>query len=143
MFWDLPGQCLGNYHIIVLLTLVILIVILSFPFQFVIIFNAVVYQSVSYNSYVYPVWAEGVGWSIACAEIVCIPLFMVYEICKQLSYQEQVNFHTVSTCTYCACEQVSTVQQLHANCYHSKNCYIKIFWYNLQFSLWKWMFYLF
>lgn len=37
-------------------------------------FSAVKYQSLAYEGKQYPKWAEGLGWSIACCSMTCIPI---------------------------------------------------------------------
>ena len=44
------------------------------------IFNCVVYVPVTYNEYVYPRWAEAIGWGTCVASLICIPIFMVVKI---------------------------------------------------------------
>ena len=41
------------------------------------IFNWVDYVPVTYGEYVFPTWAEGLGWGIASLSLVCIPIGMI------------------------------------------------------------------
>ncbi len=42
--------------------------------QFIIIFNAVIYTPVAYGKYVYPKWAEMIGWCFCLGSLICIPI---------------------------------------------------------------------
>ena len=44
------------------------------------IFNWIDYVPVTYGDYVYPSWAEGLGWGIASLSLVCIPIGMVKSV---------------------------------------------------------------
>ncbi len=40
------------------------------------------YSDLTYNkTYIYPGWAIGVGWVMACSSIVMVPIVMVARIC--------------------------------------------------------------
>ena len=41
------------------------------------IFNWSQYTPVTYGDYVFPKWAEGLGWGLACLSLVCIPIGMI------------------------------------------------------------------
>lgn len=41
------------------------------------IFNWIDYAPVTYGDYVFPQWAEGLGWALASLSLVCIPVGMV------------------------------------------------------------------
>ncbi len=41
------------------------------------IFNWVQYSHLTYGDYIFPSWAEGIGWGIAALSLVCIPIGMV------------------------------------------------------------------
>lgn len=45
-----------------------------FQFQGIFLFSVIKYQSVAYEGKEYPSWAEGLGWSIACCSMLCIPV---------------------------------------------------------------------
>ena len=38
------------------------------------IFNWLEYSPVTYGDYVYPSWADGLGWFLASLSLVCIPI---------------------------------------------------------------------
>ncbi|XP_068630108.1 sodium-dependent dopamine transporter [Battus philenor] len=38
------------------------------------------YQPLAYEGYVYPAWANGLGWAIAGSSVVCIPAVAIYKI---------------------------------------------------------------
>jgi len=38
------------------------------------------YEPLSYEDYVYPVWANILGWLIACSSIIMIPGMAIYKI---------------------------------------------------------------
>ena len=41
------------------------------------LFNWIQYSPVTYGDYVFPKWAEGLGWGLACLSLVCLPIGMV------------------------------------------------------------------
>ncbi|CAG5051397.1 unnamed protein product [Parnassius apollo] len=38
------------------------------------------YQPLAYEGYVYPAWANGLGWAIAGSSVICIPVVAIYKI---------------------------------------------------------------
>ncbi|XP_020296597.1 sodium-dependent dopamine transporter, partial [Pseudomyrmex gracilis] len=48
--------------------------------QFIIVYGLMGYEPLSYEDYVYPVWANILGWLIACSSIVMIPGMAIYKI---------------------------------------------------------------
>lgn len=54
------------------------VIVLSF--QAVWVFSLIDYEPPTYHNgdYVYPWWAEAIGWSIASLSLICIPAFAVY-----------------------------------------------------------------
>jgi solute carrier family 6 GABA transporter-like protein 6/8/11/12/13 len=46
----------------------------------IMIFNWVSYSPVTYGDYVFPSWAEGIGWGIASLSLICIPAGMALAI---------------------------------------------------------------
>ena len=50
--------------------------------QFVMIFGFVYYEPLEYEGYVYPTWANALGWMIACSSTACIPGIAVYQIIR-------------------------------------------------------------
>lgn len=52
-------------------------------FQFLLIFSWVDYKPAVYGSYVYPKWADGLGWLMSFASIIWIPIVAIWKICKE------------------------------------------------------------
>ncbi|KAG1663867.1 Sodium- and chloride-dependent glycine transporter 2 [Nymphon striatum] len=48
----------------------------------ILFFNWYKYQPASYGPYVYPMWAQAVGWLMAFSSVIMIPIFAVYQIVK-------------------------------------------------------------
>ena len=46
------------------------------------IFNWINYSPVTYGDYVFPKWAEGIGWGLACLSLVCLPIGMIKGVCE-------------------------------------------------------------
>ncbi|KAF3859526.1 hypothetical protein F7725_021925 [Dissostichus mawsoni] len=55
-------------------------------------FSLIKYTPLKYNNvYVYPWWGYAIGWLLALASMVCIPLWMVYKICTtQGTFRERI-----------------------------------------------------
>lgn len=55
------------------------ILIISVSFQAVWVFSLIDYEPPTYHNgdYVYPWWAEAIGWGIASLSLICIPAFAV------------------------------------------------------------------
>jgi hypothetical protein len=51
--------------------------------QAVLLFSWADYSPVMYGDEALPTWADGLGWIMACSSIVCIPIVMVYKLCKE------------------------------------------------------------
>ena len=49
-------------------------------FQFIIVYGLMGYQPLTYESYVYPVWANVLGWIIAGSSIAMIPGIAIYKL---------------------------------------------------------------
>ncbi|KAL6447807.1 hypothetical protein ACFW04_000140 [Cataglyphis niger] len=49
--------------------------------MFIIVYGLMGYEPLSYEDYIYPVWANVLGWLIACSSIVMIPGMAIYKIC--------------------------------------------------------------
>lgn len=55
--------------------------------QSVWVFSVVDYEPPHYTrsdgtKYLYPLWAEAIGWSIASVSLVCIPAFAIYVLVR-------------------------------------------------------------
>ncbi|CAG9764797.1 unnamed protein product [Ceutorhynchus assimilis] len=48
----------------------------------VVMFGLLYHQPLVYNDYLYPGWAEWVGWSLALSSIMMIPLWAIIQLCK-------------------------------------------------------------
>lgn len=48
--------------------------------QFIIVYGLMGYEPLSYEGYIYPVWANVLGWLIASSSIVMIPGMAIYKI---------------------------------------------------------------
>lgn len=53
----------------------------SFP-QCIMIFGFVTWEPLKYESYVYPAWANVIGWSIALSSILCMPTLAIIQILR-------------------------------------------------------------
>lgn len=40
------------------------------------LFNWIKFTPVTYGDYVFPKWAEGLGWGLACMSLICLPIGM-------------------------------------------------------------------
>lgn len=55
--------------------------LLLLPVQGCFIFSLVRYKPLTYNKiYEYPEWAVGLGWTLALASMICIPMVVVIKI---------------------------------------------------------------
>lgn len=53
------------------------------PLQGCFIFSLVKYKPLTYNKvYEYPDWAIGIGWTLALASMICIPMVVVIKIIR-------------------------------------------------------------
>lgn len=50
---------------------------------FILVFNLIEYAPVKTGDYVYPMWANGVGWAIAMVPVIIIILNMLYKLCME------------------------------------------------------------
>lgn len=56
--------------------------ILSWYRQFILVFNWIEYKPASYGHYVYPTWADAVGWVVGVLPVVVVVLMAVDQICS-------------------------------------------------------------
>jgi solute carrier family 6 dopamine transporter-like protein 3 len=49
-------------------------------FQFIIVYGLMGYQPLTYEEYVYPLWANVLGWIIAGSSIAMIPGVAIYKL---------------------------------------------------------------
>lgn len=52
-----------------------------FVFQFILVFNWIEYEPLTIGTYIYPAWANGVGWVIAFLPVAIIVFIALYKIC--------------------------------------------------------------
>ncbi|RLU27541.1 hypothetical protein DMN91_001345 [Ooceraea biroi] len=50
--------------------------------MFIIVYGLIGYEPLSYEDYVYPVWANILGWLIACSSVIMIPSIAIYKLCS-------------------------------------------------------------
>lgn len=48
---------------------------------FIIVYGLLGYEPLSYENYVYPVWANVLGWAIAGSSVLMIPAVGIYKFC--------------------------------------------------------------
>jgi len=46
------------------------------------IFGFVMYEPLTYDDYVYPTWANVVGWCLALSSMLCMPVVAVYSLLR-------------------------------------------------------------
>ena len=51
-----------------------------FPFQVVIVLKAIQYEPIAMGSYVYPEWANAIGWLIVLFPVVFLPGWFVFHL---------------------------------------------------------------
>lgn len=49
------------------------------PLQFVVVMSIVNFKPLTYDDYVFPLWANWVGWGIALSSMVLVPAYSVYK----------------------------------------------------------------
>lgn len=50
--------------------------------QFILLFNLVQYEPATYGAYVYPLWADAVGWLVGLLPVIVIIAIGVVQVCK-------------------------------------------------------------
>lgn len=56
--------------------------ILFFSYQGIFFFSLAKYKRVKYEDYVYPAWAEAIGWMIALGSMLWIPGVAIFKVIK-------------------------------------------------------------
>ena len=51
-------------------------------FQFLLLFNWVKYERMAYAGELYPLWAEGLGWTMALVPVILILSLSVYKLTR-------------------------------------------------------------
>lgn len=93
-----------------------------FIFQFILFFNWVEYKPASYGHYVYPLWADAVGWFIGLLPVLFIFLIAFQQICKapkQLTFKERLKLLLRPTAEWGPAGRPCV--NLHAERYDSQN----------------------
>lgn len=62
--------------------------------QGVVVFGLLYHEPLRYNDYLYPSWAEWIGWGLALSSILMIPIFMVSQLLKASGTFKEVYFHS-------------------------------------------------
>jgi hypothetical protein len=65
--------------------------IVHFSPQFLLIFNWFQYAPMQLGSYVYPIWADMIGWCLSLAPVLAVPVMMVKQLIgasKGLSFKQ-------------------------------------------------------
>lgn len=47
--------------------------------QFVVVVSIINFKPLTYDDYVYPAWANWVGWGIALSSMILVPAYVVYK----------------------------------------------------------------
>ena len=53
----------------------------SLSHQGITVFNCVEFRRTQYGDYVFPCWADGLGWMLTLTSVLCIPAVAVYKLC--------------------------------------------------------------
>lgn len=59
-------------------------------------FSIIFHEPLQYNGYVYPGWAEWIGWSLALSSILMIPLVAIFKLITTPGTLKQVNNNRVA-----------------------------------------------
>lgn len=51
-------------------------------FQFIVVMSGVNYTAAYYGTYVFPPWAEGIGWILAVVPICCVIIGIIFALVK-------------------------------------------------------------
>ncbi|OWF44595.1 sodium-dependent proline transporter-like [Mizuhopecten yessoensis] len=58
---------------------------------FILVFSFVDYSPITYDAYVYPAWAEALGWLLSLCSIIFIPIVIIYKISKENDEKGLIN----------------------------------------------------
>lgn len=51
-------------------------------FQFVVVVSIVTFRPPHYGDYVFPEWANALGWAIAASSMSMVPIYAAYKFCS-------------------------------------------------------------
>lgn len=67
---------------------------LSFsPSQFVVVASTLTSSSLKYDEYVFPYWANFVGWGIAMSSMLFVPVYAIYKFLSLPGTFKEVSIH--------------------------------------------------
>lgn len=99
---------------------------LCFPFslsQFVVIASTVTSSGLKYDDYVFPHWANVVGWGVAMSSMMFVPGYAIYKFLSVKGTFKQVSMYVCID--YCS----SILSDLPLNCLH------KLYWTIIQLPI--------
>lgn len=70
-------------------------VLISFIFQFIMIFLVINYAPLQLNDYIYPDWANGVGWCLVVFSFAFIPGLMIVAVIQEYRANAVSHFPTM------------------------------------------------
>ena len=62
-------------------------------FQFIFAFFLAKFEAVKYNDYVYPIWAQVLGFFIVASSLVWVPAYAIYYLYKQKKPLREARFN--------------------------------------------------
>lgn len=63
-------------------TFIINHIVIFIHLQFILVFNWIEYKPASYGYYVYPMWADAVGWILGVLPVIVVVLMAIDQICS-------------------------------------------------------------
>lgn len=93
-----------------------------FLFQFILFFNWVEYKPATYGHYVYPLWADAVGWIVGLLPVFVIFAVAFQQICKapdSMGLRERIKYLVRPTAEWGPAGRPCI--NLHAERYESEN----------------------
>ena len=52
-----------------------------FQTQFLLLFSLLIHEPARYGDYIFPKWADLVGWMMPLAEAICVPAYAIFALC--------------------------------------------------------------
>lgn len=78
----------------------------------VFIFSLVTYKPLEYNNFKYPAWGQVIGWCMALASILCIPIYMIVKLyTTKGTFGERWKKLTTPTITRSECQSEDNQQK--------------------------------